>query len=117
MVTSAGGTSCSEQGLDAAAFSSVVRPSTTHCYAVGGFYPTTPPGELFAITNGATWAKRTLPSRVSALSGVSCATSTTTCMAVGLKPVDLGAVASEVAVTLRPRAHEAGLQLAEMSNR
>ena len=30
-----------------------------------------------------------------------------------LKPVDLAAVASEVAMTLRPRAHEAGLQLAE----
>ena len=89
MVTTDGGTTWSLQSVGATALSSVACPSTTVCYAAGGPYSTTPPGEIFETTNGTSWENQTLPSGVTQLTGVSCVTATTTCMAAGLNS-DLG---------------------------
>jgi hypothetical protein len=79
-------TSANPTGATGASLTGVSCPSTTRCVAVGTIFRQTVLQRLVETWNGLSWSITTVPvpsgTKLSTLSGVSCAT-TTTCFAVG----------------------------------
>ena len=79
-------TSVNPTGATGASLTAVSCPSATHCVAVGAIFRQTVVQRLVETYNGTKWSLVTVPvpsgTKVSGLSGVSCAT-TTSCFAAG----------------------------------